>query len=145
MTNLLEWQSDSIAEHLDQLPWRQLLLWRVGDTISWLHKMPGADYVLGTSLLSGLHRNTETITDGWKTQKPEKKVWFSGNEEWVKRKMFFSHTAGILGLSVQGGGWRFRSHGFLKKYKVQFICCHQPLPDLPCPPILEVLRVFFSG
>ena len=48
-------------------------------------------------------------------------------EEQKKRKTFFSHTAGSMGLSVRGGlqvTWCFRVQLFL-------------LPDLPRPPALH--------
>ena len=64
LTDLLERQSDSVAEHLDQLPWQQLLLWQVEDMISWLHMMQGEDCEPGTFQLSSLHRNIGMIADG---------------------------------------------------------------------------------
>ena len=71
--HLLERQSDSVAERLDQLPWQQLLLWQVGDRISWSHMMPGEDCEPGTFQLSSLHRNIGMIADGWRTQRPVNK------------------------------------------------------------------------
>lgn len=72
--DLLERQSDSVAERLDQLPWQQLLRWQVEDRISWWHMMQEEDCEPGTFQLSSLCRNIGMRADGWTTQKPEKKL-----------------------------------------------------------------------
>ena len=43
-----------------------------------------------------------------------------------KQKMFFSHTSGSLGASVQGGGV-----GHMAYEISHFSCCRSPLPHLP--------------
>ena len=63
------------------------------------------------------------------------KCGFLPAEERKKRKTFFSHMAGSMGLSVQGV---FRSHGILE---FSCFCCLPPLPGLPRPPAHDV----FSG
>lgn len=70
LTDLLEQQSDSTAEHLDQSPWQQPLQWQAEDRISWWHKTRGADYEPGTFLPSNWHMNIGMTVGCWKTQKP---------------------------------------------------------------------------
>ena len=55
----------------------------------------------------------------------------------MKWKTFSSHTAGSLGSGV----WGCLCHMVCGRYS--FVCCHPPLPDLPCPPAL--LSVFSSS
>lgn len=53
----------------------------------------------------------------------------------MKRKTFFLHLSGSLGSSMCG------VLGHMARFKAQFVCCHLPLLDMPCPPTL--VKVFF--
>ena len=52
------------------------------------------------------------------------KCGFQLAEEQMKRKTFFSHTAGSLGSCVRG------CLGHMVCARYSFVCCHLPLPDL---------------
>ena len=56
-------------------------------------------------------------------------------EERMKRKTFFSHTAGNPGSGVRG------CLGHMVCARYSFVCCHPPLPDLPRPS--APFKVFF--
>ena len=79
--------------------------------------------------------NTRLASIGTNTLNYVTKCGFLLAEERKKRKTFFPHTVGSMGLSAQGV---FRSHGVLE---FSCFCCLPPLPGLPRPPALYV----FSG
>lgn len=56
----------------------------------------------------------------------------------MKRKTFFSHLSGSLGSSMCG------VLGHMARFKAQFVCCHLPLLDMPCPPTLVKAFFFFK-
>ena len=79
--------------------------------------------------------HTRLASIGTNTLNYVTKCGFPLAEEQKKRKTFFSHTEGSMGLSVQGV---FMSHGVLE---FSCFCCLPPLPGLQRPPTLHV----FSG
>ena len=65
-----------------------------------------------------------------------KECGFPLAEERIKRKTFFSHTAGSLGSGVRG------CLGHMVCARYSFVCCHLPLPS--CNVHLLILLVSFT-